>query len=320
MPTGLLDGEEVVRLLWARFNPTKADKGRRAPSSAVELLGELDAPSDRDARPPGRDPAEGADRAVEPGLQRLAPARGRRPRRRADDPRREHGRQDADGVAARGDADPPAVHPVGVRARARAPPRAPAAEARLPAASHDQPRRRAARPGPRLRPLRAGARVPGAARRDGDRRDLEPVQGLDLPDAPGTRPGAEPRGAVRGGRLLRRADRVRRRLQGRPRRVSPARAVGLEPAARPRHPRQGAQVPDRQRRRHAAADRHQVRVADRDPVRVRRPRPHRRAAQPLRRGARQLHARDLGPERKRQDDDREHAGCRGAWRQARARS
>ena len=49
MPTGLLDGEEVVRLLWARFNPTKADKGRRAPSAAVELLGELDAPSDRDA-------------------------------------------------------------------------------------------------------------------------------------------------------------------------------------------------------------------------------------------------------------------------------
>ena len=29
MPTELLDGEEVVRLLWARFNPTKADKGRR---------------------------------------------------------------------------------------------------------------------------------------------------------------------------------------------------------------------------------------------------------------------------------------------------
>ena len=48
MPTELLDGEEVVRLLWARFNPTKADKGRRAPSSTVEVLGELDAPSDRD--------------------------------------------------------------------------------------------------------------------------------------------------------------------------------------------------------------------------------------------------------------------------------
>ena len=31
------------------LNPTKADKGRRAPSQAVELLGELDAPSDRDA-------------------------------------------------------------------------------------------------------------------------------------------------------------------------------------------------------------------------------------------------------------------------------
>jgi hypothetical protein len=49
MPTGMLDGEEVVRLLWARFNPTKADTGRRTPSYAVELLGELDAGSDRDA-------------------------------------------------------------------------------------------------------------------------------------------------------------------------------------------------------------------------------------------------------------------------------
>jgi len=48
MPTDLLDGEQVVRLLWARFNPTKADKGRRQVSSPVEVLGELDAPNDRD--------------------------------------------------------------------------------------------------------------------------------------------------------------------------------------------------------------------------------------------------------------------------------
>ena len=49
MKTELLDGEQVVRLLWARFNPTKADKGRRAHPAAVETLGELDAPCDRDA-------------------------------------------------------------------------------------------------------------------------------------------------------------------------------------------------------------------------------------------------------------------------------
>ena len=48
MPTDLLDGDRVLRLLWARFNPTKADIGRHAPTSTVEVLGELDAPSERD--------------------------------------------------------------------------------------------------------------------------------------------------------------------------------------------------------------------------------------------------------------------------------
>jgi hypothetical protein len=48
MPTDLLDGEQAVRLLWARFNPTKADKSRRSISSPVEVLGEFDAPNDRD--------------------------------------------------------------------------------------------------------------------------------------------------------------------------------------------------------------------------------------------------------------------------------
>ena len=59
----------------------------------------------------------------------------------------------------------------------------------------------------------------------------------------------------------------------------------------------GAQVPDRQRSRHAAAGRDQVRLADGDPVRVRRPGPHRRAAQPLRRAAPQPHAAHLWPQR-----------------------
>jgi hypothetical protein len=49
MATELLDGDQVLHMLWARFNPTKADNGQRAPSSTVEVLGELDAPSERDA-------------------------------------------------------------------------------------------------------------------------------------------------------------------------------------------------------------------------------------------------------------------------------
>ena len=48
MATELLDGDQVLHMLWSRFNPTKADNGRRAPSSTVEVLGELDAPSERD--------------------------------------------------------------------------------------------------------------------------------------------------------------------------------------------------------------------------------------------------------------------------------
>ena len=46
MPTQLLDGEEVVRLLWERFNPGKADTGRRP--TTVEVLGELEPSTDRD--------------------------------------------------------------------------------------------------------------------------------------------------------------------------------------------------------------------------------------------------------------------------------
>ena len=49
MATELLDGEQVARLLWARFNPTRADDARRsAPTGSVEVLGELDAAGDRD--------------------------------------------------------------------------------------------------------------------------------------------------------------------------------------------------------------------------------------------------------------------------------
>jgi hypothetical protein len=47
MATELLDGEQVVHLLWSSFNPTKADGGRR-PARVGELLGELDARAERE--------------------------------------------------------------------------------------------------------------------------------------------------------------------------------------------------------------------------------------------------------------------------------
>jgi hypothetical protein len=47
MATELLDGERVVHLLWACFNPSRADRGRR-PAQVGELLGELDAPVERE--------------------------------------------------------------------------------------------------------------------------------------------------------------------------------------------------------------------------------------------------------------------------------
>ena len=48
LPVSQLDGEQVLRLLWARFNPTTADGTRRAPERTVEVLGELDTARDRE--------------------------------------------------------------------------------------------------------------------------------------------------------------------------------------------------------------------------------------------------------------------------------
>lgn len=48
LPTRFLNGEEVARLLWARFNPTTADRHRREPLVAGELFGELDATAERE--------------------------------------------------------------------------------------------------------------------------------------------------------------------------------------------------------------------------------------------------------------------------------
>ena len=42
LPSRLLNGEEFVGLLWSRFNPTQADRGRRTPPRTTEIFGELD--------------------------------------------------------------------------------------------------------------------------------------------------------------------------------------------------------------------------------------------------------------------------------------
>ena len=236
MATELLDGEQVVQLLWACFNPTRADRGRRHAQS-WGAAGRARRAGRAGGGDPGGGAAEGGDRRLEPRLRsRLAPG-VRRSRRLPDDRGRHDRGADDDGVAALGAADPPAVHAVRVRARAGAPARAPAAEARLPAAVHDQPRRGVARAGARLRPLRAGARVRGAARPARHRRADRAVPRLGLRAAPGPRSRPGPERAVGGGRLLHRADRVSRRLQGQRRHVPPAAAVGERAAARPRRAR-----------------------------------------------------------------------------------
>jgi hypothetical protein len=47
MSTELLDGEQVMQVLWACFNPTKAELGRRL-GQPGDLLGELDAPAEHE--------------------------------------------------------------------------------------------------------------------------------------------------------------------------------------------------------------------------------------------------------------------------------
>ena len=46
LPTRLLNGEQVLALLWGRFNPTRADAGRIPAAGGGEVLGELDARGD----------------------------------------------------------------------------------------------------------------------------------------------------------------------------------------------------------------------------------------------------------------------------------
>ena len=309
-----------LRLLWARFNPTKADDTRRrAAPAGVEVLGsstrrptgtsraqaalglrEQIAPSSLDFRASHQHVV--VDRDVEQTIL-IANTRGAH----------------ADGLAARGDADPPAVHAVGVRARAGAPPRAPEAQARLPAAVHDQPRRRAARPRPGLRPLRAGARVPRAAGRDGQRREAEPVPRLGLPDAPRarTRTRTSPRSP-------RRSTSARSRSSRRGTARSAA-ASFASTSCGARACRSGRDLHGRARKYPTAnagdmlpligtkcGSPTGVPFAFADPGRTV------ELHQPLRRGARQPHARDQRPQRLGKDDDRQRApvALPGRWARA----
>ena len=320
MPTALLDGEEVVRLLWARFNPTKADKGRRAPSQAVELLGELDAPSDRDAA------RQAAIRLKEQIAQSSLDFSASHQHVVVD-----HDVEQTILVAnTAGRTQMGWLHGAMLTRQPFT----------LSVFVHGLERRRerqrlklAYR---RLHTINRGAeqrgRVPDFDRYVQEREYQELLGEMATGETSNLfrvsiyqtirARGPEPNLAA----LSEAVDFCAESIEsagdckvGRGEFRQHELWASSLPLGRDIHA-QGAQVPDRQRRRHAAAGRHQVRLADRDPVRVRRPRPHRRAAQPLRRGARQLHARDLGPERKRQDDDREYAGCRGAWRQEHARS
>jgi hypothetical protein len=42
VPSRLVNGEQLVELLWSRFNPTSADRGVRRPPRTTEILGDLD--------------------------------------------------------------------------------------------------------------------------------------------------------------------------------------------------------------------------------------------------------------------------------------
>ena len=77
MATELLDGEQVLRLLWARLNPTKADHAAPPARHGGGGAGRARRARGSRPRPPGGAPVARAARAVKPRLQSLAPARGR---------------------------------------------------------------------------------------------------------------------------------------------------------------------------------------------------------------------------------------------------
>ena len=305
MATELLDGEQVARLLWARFNPTRADDTRRSAATGnVEVLGELDAAGDRD-------------------LARQAAVRLREQIAASSldfKSSHQHVVVDRDVEQTIVIANTAGRTQMGWLYGAMLTRQPFTLSVFVHGLERRRERQRLKLAYRRLFTINRGAeqrgRVPDFDRyvqereyrellgemATGETSNLFRVSVYQTLRARGPDPDLAATG--RSGRLLHGVDRVRGGLQGEPRRVSPARAVVLEPPARARSISPGAEVPDRERRRHAPADRHQVRVADRGAVRVRRPRPHRRADQPLRRGALQPHDRHLRPQREWQDDDR----------------
>ena len=191
MATELLDGEQVVALLWSCFNPTRADGGAR-PAPAGELLGELDAPVER-------------EEAIQAGL-RLRDAIAGASLDFERDSHLAHVDRDAEqtivvattaGRTSMGWLHgamltrQPFTLSVYVHALERRRERQ-QAQARLPQAVHDQPRRGVARPRAGLRPLRPGARVRGTARPARLRPADRSVPRLDLREAPRPRPRPRP--------------------------------------------------------------------------------------------------------------------------------
>ena len=298
MATELLDGEQVLRLLWARLNPTKADHAHRRAPAGVEVLGELEAPADRDLA------RDAALRLREQIAQSSLDFRASHQHVVVD-------RDVEQTILIANTAGRTQMGWLHGAMLTRQP-------FTLSVFVHGLERRR------ERQKLKLAYRRLHTINRGAEQRGRVPdfdryVQEREYRELLGEMASGEQAGLYRVAvyQTLRargpdpdlaalseavdfctESDRVGGGLQGQPWRVSPAPAVVLEPAIGPRPTPQGAQVPDRQRRRHGAADRHEVRLADRGAVRVRRPRPHRRAHEPLRRGARQPHARHQWPERK----------------------
>ena len=310
LSTHMLSGPEVLDLLWRRFNPTDRRPHARAPARRARAT----AGGRRRARRASRD-AHDAARAAH-ALRELVAGSA------IDCADQRHLRVDRDleqalyvgdaagrdrvRLAAGRDAGPAAVHAVGARARAGPAARAQPVQGAPPAAVRRQPRRRAARPharttrcSPRRRSSASCSRSsPGtSARRRSRSRSTSRSASADPTPTPSSspRPSSRPRSEIIAASDARVNSGQLRQLEL----WQSSLPLGRDVAAA------DAQVRHPPRRRHRAAGRHRLRVADRDPVRVHRPRPRGRADQPVRPGARQRHAAGQRALRRRQDVPRQ---------------
>ncbi len=279
LPTRLLGGEEVLELLWRRFNPTLADSGARPPGLRA-ALSNFEEPVDPDA---ARERSRLLRELIAGSALDFAGSR-------------RHARVDRDveqTIYAATTADATYMGWLMGATMTRQPF---SLSVHVHALDRRSERTKLKMGYRRIFSVNRGAesrgRVPDFDRyvqerevetllsemAGHDRANLFRVG--DLPVDPRARAGARREPALGGGRLLRRPDPDRLRLPRQPRRVPAAGAVGVDAAARPRRRPPHAQVRHPQRRRHGAAGRHLVRLAERDPVRLLRPRPHARAARP----------------------------------------